>query len=196
MPEHVFPNQRIPYRKYRNCMNGPLKEPGYAAISVDENYISLRAILYDTDMYSESTGEDQPMWMLGDVLEFFFWLPPRNDYYETQVSINGDKLQIHLNEFYIVYDLPLESILGKCGMQAKVRRFPSKNVWYGKIQIPLKEIGVEYKDLEGLRFFSGRYNHNHAWDEPELSATCKFEGGSFHSPTEWSILHLNKDNAK
>ena len=177
-------------------MTGELKEPGYAAVSVDENYLTLRAVLHDSDMYSNSTGEDQPMWMLGDVLEFFFWIPPRKDYYETQVSVNGDKLQIHLNDFYIVYDLELEDILGKCGMQAKVRKFPKHNMWYGKIQIPLKEIGVELKELEGLRFFSGRYNYNHAWEEPELSATCKFEGGSFHNPVEWSVLHLNKPEAK
>ena len=163
-------------------MNGPLKEPGYAAISVDENYISLRAILYDTDMYSESTGEDQPMWMLGDVLEFFFWLPPRNDYYETQVSINGDKLQIHLNEFYIVYDLPLESILGKCGMQAKIRRFPSKNVWYGKIQIPLKEIGVTKASGTKLHF---NMMHNRLDDGKMVNSAL---GAKYYSGDQYAMV--------
>jgi hypothetical protein len=192
MPETVKLNERIPYRKYRKNDNSELKEPGYAAVYADEEFLTLRAVLRDSDIHSNATAENQPMWELGDVLEFFFWIPPRKDYYETQVSCNGNKLQIHLNEFYIVYDLELKDIISEYGMTAKVRRFPTKNFWYGQIKIPLKNIGAKLSELDGMRFMSGRYNYNRNWEEPELSATCKFEGSSFHSPTEWSILKLDK----
>ena len=189
MPETVKLNQRIPYRPYRKQLPA-LRESGYAAVHADEEYLTLRAVLRDSDIHSDSTGKNQQMWLLGDVLEFFFWIPPRKDYYETQVSCNGHSLEIHLNEFYVVYDLEFEDIVSEFGMTAKVRHFPSKNFWYGQIKIPLKNIRAKLSDLNGMRFMSGRYNYNSAWDAPELSATCVFEGASFHSPTEWSILDL------
>ena len=191
MPETVRLNERIPYRAYRKHLT-PLKEQGYAAVYADEEHLILRAVLQDSDISSNSTGKNQQMWLLGDVLEFFFWIPPRKDYYETQVSCNGHTLEIHLNEFYIVYNLEFEELLSEYGMTAKIRKFPSKNLWYGQIKVPLKNIGAKLSDLDGMRFMSGRYNYNSQWQEPELSATCIFEGASFHSPTEWSILKLDK----
>ena len=118
MPEVIKLNERIPYRRYRKNDNGELKESGYAAVYADEEYITLRAVLHDTDIHSDASAENQAMWMLGDVLEFFFWIPPRKDYYETQVSCNGNKLQIHINEFYVVYDRELEDIIAEYGMTA------------------------------------------------------------------------------
>lgn len=190
MPEIVKLNQRVPFRQYRNPTPEGLKEPGYVAVSADEEYLTLRGVMRDSDIHSYSTGDAQAMWLLGDVLEFFFWLPPRKDYYETQVSCIGHRLQIHLAEFYIVYDMDFHDIISEYGMTAKVRRFPKLNVWYGQIKIPLKRIGATLADLDGMHFMSGRYNYNRGWEKPELSATCTFEGSSFHSPTEWSILKL------
>ena len=187
MPETARLRERIPYKPYRK--NGPLlKEGGYAAVRCDGENLILSAILRDSDIHSDATADFQPFWMLGDVLEFFIWVPPRRDYFEFQLSSNGKRLQIHLHEFYICYDLEFEELIEECGMTAKTRLFPEKNCWYGTIKVPLATLGITSDQLDGIRFMSGRYNRNQSWENPEISATIQIQYRSFHNPPEWTIL--------
>lgn len=187
MPESVKLRERIPYKPYRKS-GSPLKEGGYAAVKCDGENLILSAILHDSDIHSNATADFQQNWMLGDVLEFFIWVPPRRDYFEFQVSCNEKKLQIHLHEFYICYNLEFEELLEECGMTAKTRVFPEKNCWYGTIKVPLATLGITADQLDNVRFMSGRYNYNKDWADPEVSATIQIQYGSFHNPPEWTIL--------
>ena len=188
MPETARLRERLPYKTHRKNSTKVLQEGGYASVTCDGENLILSAILQDSDIHSDATADFQPNWMLGDVLEFFVWVPPRRDYFEFQVSCNGKALQIHLHEFYICYNLEFEELIEECGMTSVTRTFPEKNCWYGKIKVPLKSLGITEDQLDGIRFMSGRYNYNRNWSDPEISATLQIKYSSFHNPPEWTIL--------
>ena len=187
MPESVKLRERIPYKSYKKITE-PLKEGGYSTVKCDGENLILSAILHDSDIHSNATADFQKTWLLGDVLEFFVWVPPRRDYFEFQVSSNGKRLQIHLHEFYVVYNLEFKELIEECGMTAKTRAFPGKNCWYGTIKVPLSTLGITADQLDGVRFMSGRYNYNKGWENPEISASMQIKYSSFHNPPEWLIL--------
>lgn len=160
---------------------GEPKEPCLAILGESDGAVLARAAAYDTYPFSKATKDNEPMWSLGDAIEFFVQPPGRDDYFECHVTPEGHTLQLRFDHYKKDRKSPLETYVYDC--QLKVQSFVIGDVWHAELRIPLTVLGVE--SVAGLRFAVGRYNYA-TKGKPEVSSFPALDDSyGFHNPPAW-----------
>ena len=74
-------------------------EAGLALVGAEELGLSFYVQFQDSDIFSTATGDNQKMWTLGDVAEFF--VKPgieRSDYWELHITPNDFIMDIYISD--------------------------------------------------------------------------------------------------
>ena len=96
-PEKYRESALLSLRQYWEGPDAFPAEQGSACVGAAEDGLSFYACLIDSDIFSRATADNQRMWTLGDVAEFF--VKPgaeRSDYWEIHVTPNGYLMDLHI----------------------------------------------------------------------------------------------------
>jgi hypothetical protein len=197
-PGGYDPRSRLPLLQW---WLGPVARPKEAAsawVGYDDEGLRFYALLEDSDMTTRATADNQRLWELGDVVEFF--VKPREDrpeYYETHLDPAGHMMDLYVesrekfeNETISWEDMvDFESFASR-----RVETFPERSRWAAELRTPWRTYGCESPPAPGTRwrFAVCRYDyssrHRSGVDEPELSSTAHITELSFHRHDEWHEL--------
>jgi len=189
--------------KYGACVSLPLRqfwrglevmpaESGIASIGAAAEGLSFYACLQDSDIFSTATGDNQKMWTLGDVAEFF--VKPgvdRSDYWEIHLTPNDFIMDLYIPDRerfmggVVTWD---EAIAPNSDAEKRVEVLDGK--WAVELCIPWRSFGVEAIPAAGTvwQFAVCRYNYNGGLDNPEHSSTAHFIEPGFHRYEEFNDL--------
>ena len=189
--------------KYRDCTRLPLKqfwrgaevmpvENGHAYVGAAEVGICLYTYYQDSDIFSTATADDQKMWTLGDVAEFF--IKPgldRNEYWELHVTPNDFIMDIYIPDRAkmqsgeITWD---EVLAPESGASKRVQI--ADGHWAVELCIPWQAFDLDSMPVSGVtwQFAVCRYNYNQGLDDPELSSTALLTTPGFHQYEDFTHL--------
>ena len=189
--------------KYRDCAPQSLRqfwqgtecmpvEGGHALVGSAEEGLCFYAYYEDSDIFSTATEDDQKMWTLGDVAEFF--VKPgleRADYWELHITPNDFVMDIYIadrGKFQagaITWD---EVITHKSGVIKRVEI--ADRHWSVELCIPWRAFAVDGIPSSGTtwQFAVCRYNYNNDLEKPELSSTAQLTAPGFHRYEEFAGL--------
>ncbi|HBC89236.1 MAG TPA: hypothetical protein DCZ94_20030 [Lentisphaeria bacterium] len=160
---------------------------------LDGDFLSVFAMMEDSDVFSHARGRNDQTWQKGDVMEFFFQPEGRRNYYEVHVAPNLATLELSIPDAKKLvgekYDF--KSLFFKSGMKCETGRFKSKGKagWWGLMKIPVEKIGLRIKSGRLGRFAVCRYNYNrNGGIILQESASAPFPKFRFHDPDNWHEL--------
>lgn len=169
-------------------------EGGVAYVGCSATGLWFYTCLQDSDIFSQATADDQKMWTLGDVVEFF--IKPgraRSDYWEIHVTPNSFLMDLYIRdrEDFMAGRTSFEEALGhRSQAQFHVAVMADRNQWSTEICIPWQAFGVDGMPESGVvwQFAVCRYNCNGGLEQPELSSVAPFSVRSFHRHEEFLDL--------
>jgi hypothetical protein len=184
--------------QFRQRWEGPLavpREGGVAYVGCAPEGLWFYACLQDSDIFSQATADDQRMWTLGDVVEFFV-KPGREcrDYREIHLTPNGYSMDLYIaarSAFLQGGPAAFAAALShRSGSRFKVATFPDQRKWAAEICIPWRAFKVEGAPPAGSiwQFAVCRYNCNGGLANPELSSVAPYTVKSFHRHEEFLDL--------
>ena len=183
--------------QFRRWWEGPdamPREGGVAYVGHSSEGLWFYTCLQDSDVFSKATGNDQKMWTLGDVVEFF--VKPgreRNDYWEIHVTPNGFIMDLYITdrEAFLEERIPFEEALSHRSRSTfQVEVFSPQCKWCTEICIPWEAFKVDAPPAPGTewQFAVCRYNCNGGLENPELSSVAPYTRASFHRYEEFLDL--------
>ena len=145
--------------------NGPdvlPAEKGSACIGAAREVLCFYVCYIDSDIFSRATANNQKMWTLGDVAEFF--VKPgadRADYWEIHVTPNDFLMDIHIpdRERFTRDEVTWEEVIAPSSeTQRRVQTLDDR--WAVEICIPWKAFGLKNAPVTGMvwSFAVCRYN--------------------------------------
>jgi len=149
----------------------------------------------DSDIFSQATADDQPLWTLGDVVEFF--VKPgrqRSDYWEIHLTPNARIMDLYIaarDVFLRGGDAAFaEAVAHHSGARYEVAVLADQRKWCAEICIPWSAFGLAGPPPAGSvwQFAVCRYNYNGGLGNPELSSVAPFTALSFHRHEEFLEL--------
>ena len=151
-------------------------------LSGGNGQLRLSALMQSDTVMTRAEENNQRLWELGDVLEFFIQLAGHDDYYEFQLAPNGRTLKLHMPNDRTFRTIPFEQRF--CNVQLQVRNLIShrRRLVYSEITVPLAELDGGNRAAK-IRCLVGRYHY--PADIPEISASTHMPGGEFHNPAVW-----------
>ena len=189
--------------KYQACTGLPLRqfwrgpqtlpaESGHARVGAAPQGLSFYVYLEDSDIFSTATADNQRLWTLGDVAEFF--VKPgtqRSDYWEIHLTPNNFIMDIHIpdrNRFMdgtVSWD---QVIAPQSNAEKQVKVLENK--WAVELCIPWSSFGQKAAPAPGTvwQFAVCRYNYNGDLEQPEHSSTAHFTELGFHRFEEFTDL--------
>jgi hypothetical protein len=189
--------------KYRDCQplvlrqfwDGPEalpEEVGTAYVGAAAEGLSFYVLFEDSDIFSTARADNQQMWTLGDVAEFF--VKPgveRPDYWEIHVTPNSYVMDIYIpdRQRFMGGEIKWEEVLAaSSGVHKRVQ--VSEGRWAVEAVIPWQAFKVEGKPAAGTvwQFAVCRYNYNGGLNNPEHSSTAAFSELGFHRYEEFADL--------
>ena len=184
----------LPFRRW---WEGPDQMPAEAAVAyvgASDAGLCFYACLQDSDIFSRATGDNQRMWTLGDVAEFF--VKPgrdRSDYWEIHVTPNDFIMDLYIpdREEFTSGATSFEEALAPSSESVKqVEVFSEQSKWAVEICIPWKAFGVEGVPAAGTvwQFAVCRYNCNGGLENPEHSSTAPLKEPGYHRHEEYCDL--------
>ena len=171
------------------------REGGVAYAGCASEGLCFYACLQDSDIFSRATADDQRMWTLGDVVEFF--VKPgrqRPDYWEIHLTPNGYMMDLYIAERGAFLQggtaAFAEALSHRSGSRFAVASFPDQRKWAAEICIPWGAFGGSGAPAAGVawQFAVCRYNCNGGLENPELSSVAPFTVLSFHRHEEFLDL--------
>ena len=189
--------------EYKACVPQPLRqswhgpdamptEKALASVGAAATGLSFYVCLQDSDIFSTATADNQKMWMLGDVAEFF--VKPgveRSDYWEIHVTPNDFIMDIHIPDRERFMDGTItwdEVIAPDSGAEKRVQVLDGS--WAVELCIPWRAFGMETVPPAGTvwQIAVCRYNCSGGLEDPELSSTARFTEPGFHRYEEFTDL--------
>ena len=182
----------LPLRRY---WEGPVAFPaekGSAVVGAAEDGLSLYTCFIDSDIFSQATADNQRMWTLGDVAEFF--VKPgaeRSDYWEVHVTPNGYLMDLHIpdRERFSAGEVSWEEVIApSSGTLRRVWRLEDR--WAVEVRIPWKAFGLDSAPGPGTEwsFAVCRYNYNGGLEDPEHSSSAHLTALGFHRWEDYTRL--------
>lgn len=193
--EHPDKYRQSPLLPLRQFWNGPdvfPGEKGTACVGAMEEGLCFYTCYSDSDIFSKATADNQRMWMLGDVAEFF--IKPgatRSDYWEIHVTPNHYLMDLHIpeRERFTGGEVTWEEVIAP---DSKTRRNVKvlEGKWAVEMCIPWKAFSLQRIPLAGTRwsFAVCRYNYNGGLENPEHSSTANLTELGFHRWEEFAEL--------
>ncbi|MBM3264554.1 MAG: carbohydrate-binding family 9-like protein [candidate division Zixibacteria bacterium] len=142
--------------------------------------------LEDTSIFTTATEDNQSLFTLGDVAEFF--IKPgrsRTDYWEIHVSPNDLIMDIHIPDreaFREGRATWAQVIAANSDSRKRVALRPEAGGWAVELCIPWKAFGIDGppKPGEVWQFSVSRYNYTGDLEHLEHSAIAPFTALNFH----------------
>ncbi len=169
---------------------------GRVRVGWDAHGLRVHALMVDDSVFSQSTGDGQPTWQLGDVFEIFAKLTNQDDYFELHISPNGHRLQLHFPDSSVIEQIRdkarklEEMIIAEPVLDFLTRKTP--NGWEVLALVPTGTLDADRESLAGcqLAVSFGRYDYANAESAPILSSTTRHAELNFHRLHEWTVLQL------
>ena len=189
--------------KYRDCTPLPLRqhwlapdampaEAGVAFVGAAAEGLSFYTRYIDSDIFSTATADDQKMWTLGDVAEFF--VKPgvdRTDYWELHVTPNDFIMDIHIPDRarFQAGAVSWDDVIAPSSGATK-RVDVCDGFWCVELCIPWAAFASPGIPAAGAtwQFAICRYNYNGGLDNPEHSSTAPLTNTSFHHYEDFDTL--------
>jgi len=191
--------------KYAQCASLPLlqhwlapgrvpKEQGTARVGRNAEGLWFHVRLEDGDILTTATEDNQCMWQLGDVVEFF--VKPgveRPDYWEIHITPNGLIMDIHIPERagLVSGEISWAQVIAADSRSRKwVKSVPGQGVWAVELCVPWATFGVSGVPEPGTtwQFAVCRYNCTGGLEDPELSSTAHYTQPGFHRYEDYHDL--------
>ena len=159
-----------------------IRQKTFYRITCVGGLLRLSVLMQNREVMTGATEDNQRLWELGDVLEFFIQIAGHDDYYEFQLAPNGRTLKLHMPNDKIFRTIPFEKRF--CQVPLKVR-----NVISARRGLVFSEIAVPLAGLEGgaeakrIRCFVGRYDYTGG--VREIAASVPMPDGGFHNTAAW-----------
>ena len=191
-PEKYRESALLSLRRYWEGPDAFPAEQGSACVGAAEDGLSFYACFIDSDIFSRATADNQRMWTLGDVAEFF--VKPgggRSDYWEIHVTPNGYLMDLHIpdRERFTAGDVSWEEVLApSSGTLRRVWRMEDR--WAVEVRIPWKAFGLDSAPSPGTEwsFAVCRYNYNGGLEDPEHSSSAHLTALGFHRWEDYTRL--------
>ena len=191
--------------KYRSCQPLPFRqwwkgpdqmplEGAVAYIGVADAGLVFYVCLNDSDVFSQATADNQRLWKLGDVVEFF--VKPgtdRDDYWEIHVAPTDHIMALHIpnRETFGGGSVAVEDVLvDDSGITKRVGVFREEKKWAVEIVIPWQAFSVPGIPNPGTvwQFAVCRYNYSGGLDAAEHSSIAPLTALGFHRHEEYCEL--------
>ena len=191
-PEKYRESALLPLRRYWDGPEVFPAERGSACVGAAEDGLSFYTCFTDSDIFSQATADNQRMWTLGDVAEFF--VKPggeRSDYWEIHITPNGFLMDLHIpdRDRFTAGEVTWEEVIAPAsGTLRRVWRLEDR--WAVEIRIPWKAFGLDSVPSPGAEwsFAVCRYNYNGGLEDPEHSSTANLTTPSFHQWEDYTRL--------
>ncbi len=191
-PAKYRDSELLPLRQYWDGPDAMPAEKGSACVGASDEGISFYTCYTDSDIFSTATADNQKMWALGDVAEFF--VKPggsRTDYWEVHVTPNHFLMDIHIpdREGFTGGDVTWEEVVAPSSeTRRRVEVFDDR--WAVEICMPWKAFNLDAVPTPGTvwRFAVCRYNYNEGLEDPEHSSSAHLTTASFHQWEDYTEL--------
>ena len=191
-PEKYRESALLPLRRFWDGPEVFPAEKGSACVGAAEDGLSFYTCFTDSDIFSQATADNQRMWTLGDVAEFF--VKPggeRSDYWEIHITPNGFLMDLHIpdRDRFTAGEVTWEEVIAPAsGTLRRVWRLEDR--WAVEIRIPWKAFGLDSAPGPGTEwsFAVCRYNYNGGLEDPEHSSTAHLTTLGFHQWEDYTRL--------
>ncbi|NKB72473.1 MAG: hypothetical protein GKR89_35805 [Candidatus Latescibacteria bacterium] len=193
--QHPEKYRACPALSLRQFWQGPDALPQEAAqafVGAAAEGLSFYVHLQDSDIFSTATADNQKMWTLGDVAEFF--VKPgtqRSDYWEIHVTPNDFIMDILIpdRQQFMGGAVTWDDVIAPSSHTTK-RVQVDQGRWSVEACIPWAAFDLQDAPSAGTtwQFAVCRYNCNNGLDNPELSSTAHFAEAGFHRYEEFTDL--------
>jgi hypothetical protein len=168
------------------------KESAHVYIGASDAGLCFYIYMQDGDIFSRSTADNQKMWTLGDVAEFF--VKPgkdRPDYWEIHVTPNDLIMDIYIpdREKFMGGEITWEQVIAPDSHTRKYVHI-GDSYWVVEACVPWRAFGLEGAPAQGAAWQIAvcRYNCTGDLENRELSSTAAFTQASFHRYEEYTQL--------
>ncbi|MFB0533792.1 MAG: carbohydrate-binding family 9-like protein [Anaerolineae bacterium] len=169
-------------------------ESGLSYVGYNAEGLCFYVCLEDSNIYTQARSDNEKLWTLGDVVEFF--VKPgeiRDDYWEIHVSPNDLIMDIHIpsRDKYMNNVISWDEVVAAdSGSTKRVQVIAAENTWTVELCIPWAAFGFETVPVSGTvwQFAVCRYNYSGDLESLELSATAHFTELDFHRYEEYTDL--------
>ncbi len=179
-------------RQYWRGADKRPSESGIAYVGSTKEGLSFYVYMQDSDIFSRVKAEDETMWMLGDVVEFF--VKPgnhRSDYWEIHITPNDFMMDIDIpsRASYMDGTVPWEQVLAP-STHATKRVAVMDDKWAVELCIPWTAFRLEGPPPRGTvwQFAVCRYNYTGDLEDPEHSSTAHLTRVDFHRYEQYTKL--------
>ena len=164
-----------------------IRQKTFYRLSCVGGQLRLSALMQNRAVTTSATEDNQRLWELGDVLEFFIQIAGHDDYYEFQLAPNGRTLKLHMPNDRTFRSIPFEKRF--CQVPLHVRSVISarRGLVFSEIAVPLAELEGGAK-AEKIRYLIGRYDYTDG--VREISASTPMPDGGFHNTAVWTGFEL------
>ncbi len=172
-------------------LSGPEEDFRPAEVSVwwSEGCLWLLASLTDDEPLCTATGNNQPLWDLGDVFETFLKIAPSEEYLEFHTSPTGHWLQLRfpnaevVRRLHATHEMPTEFMVEDRIFDTLVR--PISGGWQVFSRIPDSRL------VAGCSFQLSCSRYDAASNRPPvLSSTSRHSVVNFHHQEDWRFFVL------
>ncbi|MET0263464.1 MAG: hypothetical protein ABW223_11235 [Rariglobus sp.] len=171
-------------------------QPGEVWLGVHGDELVAYALLRDDQPSNRATKWNDPTWITGDALEFFFQAEGRPGYFEFHVTPENGRLQL-----FFTSSAAFREGRGHRHWAIAESRFESaahineeRTYWQAVMRVKLALLLDEPRDDGSRRFkFSfSRYDYQPGRARPVTSATTSLSRPDFHNISEWSWAEVAK----
>ena len=165
-------------------------KPGRVWLGVLGDELAVHAVLHDEQPANRAVRWNEPTWLTGDVLEFFFQAEGRAGYYEFHVTPENQRLQLFFPSTEAFHEhrghRPWSVAESRFGSVARVNAAHTR--WEAVMRVPLALVldGPREDGSRRFRFSFSRYDYQPGRKRPVLSTTAPLSAPSFHHIPEWS----------
>lgn len=161
-------------------------EGGLTYVGRTETDLCFYVWLEDQSIFTTATENNQALFKLGDVAEFF--IKPgttREDYWEIHVSPNDLLMDLHFPSRGAIQagQTTWEQVIAPdSGSRKKVATYPTEGYWTAELCVPWQAFGYDHPpgSEETWQFSVSRYNYTDDLDHLEHSSIAPFTELNFH----------------
>ena len=166
------------------------QEKGVAICWCEDNMLHASGLFYDSELFNNSTYDNDKTWEKGDVFEFIFQKDGHEDYYEFHATPNGKKLEYHIPSSRTIRETPHEKKV--CNCYLTIKNSYENNLWYSELIIPLTSLGIS--NLNNCKCLFARQNYKLPNIKLEVTSSRIFPT-TIHAPEFWHNIVAKKERS-
>jgi len=177
---------------FQNWMTKPdaAFESGIVRLGWRENRLCFDAQLMDANPMTLATQRNEPLYELGDTLEFFAGVSGQKSYIEYHFAPNGTILQLHWPRCAREIDIPAAGGLGGFSIRENYSVHAASRMprgWRVTASVYLPDLSPRASSLRGaaIDFHFARYDYSSPKGVPVLSSTAPLTRRCFHDRAHW-----------